>query len=86
MATNRNSLMDYIDETYNTMENGDFLEQTMLDMFRDKLLDADGNWSDDGPDGMYTNLSNSDLVALADRLDNATEGTDKYDVTIKKRR
>lgn len=81
MATDRNSLMDYIDETYNTAEDGDFLEQTMLDMFGDKLLDADGNWSDEGPDGMYTNLSNSDLVKLADKLDLLTEGG-TFEVTL----
>jgi len=83
MSMDRDSLINYIDNTYNTNEvTADFLEQTMIDMFEDKLFNADGEWDDRGPDGMYSNLSTSDLVKLKDILDNSNiEDADTYDVS-----
>lgn len=81
MATDRNSLIDYIDENYNTAEAWDLLNNTMISMFGDKILNDEGEIDDTGYEGLYTNLSNSDLVKLADRLDLLTEG-DTFEVTL----
>lgn len=75
MATDRNSLIDYIDEYYNTEDNWELLDSTMRKLFGAKILSPNGDDIDDnGPEGIYSNLSNSDLVQLADKLDQLVEG------------
>ena len=81
MPTDRNSLIDYIDENYNTEDMWELLNNTMISMFGDKILDALGEIDDTGYEGMYTNLSDSDLVRLADKLDMLTERT-TFEVTL----
>lgn len=81
MDTDRNSLIDYIDENYNTEDTWELLNNTMISMFGDKVLDGLGEIDDTGYEGMYTNLSDSDLVRLADKLDLLIEG-DTFEVTL----
>lgn len=82
MATTRTSLIDYIDEYYNTQQNWELLESVMTELFGDKILNGLGEIDDNGPDGMYSKLSNPELVQLADKLDAITEG-DSYEVNLK---
>ena len=82
MATTRTSLIDYIDNYYNTLQNWELLDRVMIALFGDKILDSQGEIDDNGPDGMYSRLSNSELVQLADKLDAITEGK-SYEVNLK---
>lgn len=66
-SSDRNSLMDYIDENYNTEDNYEMLEDAWSKLFPSVSQD------DDDPDeGMYANLSTSQLIKLKDYLDNSS--------------
>ena len=63
----RNSLIDYIDENYNTEDNYE-----MLDTAWSKLFPSVSQDDDDPDEGMYANLSTSQLIKLKDYLDNSS--------------
>ena len=66
----RNSLIDYIDENYNTEDNYEVLDNAWSTLFPSVSQD------DSDPDeGMYANLSTSELQKLKTYLDG---GQDKY--------
>lgn len=63
----RNSLIDYIDENYNTEDNYEVLDNAWSTLFPSVSQD------DDDPDeGMYANLSTSQLTKLKDYLDDSS--------------
>lgn len=60
----RNSLIDYIDENYNTEDNYEMLDNAWTKLFPSASQD------DSDPDeGMYANLSTSQLTKLKNYLD-----------------
>lgn len=63
-STDRDSLIDYIDENYNTEDNYELLDSVWSDLFPSISQD-----DDDPYEGMYANLSTSQLAKLKDRLD-----------------
>lgn len=66
----RNSLIDYIDENYNTADNYEVLDNAWSTLFPSVSQD------DSDPDeGMYANLSTSELQRLKTYLDG---GQDEY--------
>ena len=66
-SSDRDSLIDYIDENYNTEDNYEMLEDAWSKLFPSVSQD------DDDPDeGMYANLSTSQLIKLKDYLDNSS--------------
>lgn len=81
MATDRDSLIDYIDEYYNNEDGWDLLSSTMISMFGDKVLNEQDEIDDSGYEGIYSNLSDLDLVKLADRLDSWAAGN-TFKVTL----
>ena len=81
MATTRTSLIDYIDQYYNTQQNWELLESVMTELFGDRILNGQGEIDDNGPEGLYSKLSNPELVQLTDKLDAITEGN-TYEVTL----
>ena len=65
-SSDRNSLIDYIDENYNTEDNYEMLDTAWSDLFPSVSQD------DSDPDeGMYANLSTSQLTKLKNYLDGA---------------
>ena len=63
----RNSLIDYIDENYNTEDNYEVLDDAWSTLFPSVSQD------DSDPDeGMYANLSTSQLTKLKDYLDDSS--------------
>lgn len=63
----RNSLIDYIEENYNTEANYEILEDAWSKLFPSVSQD------DDDPDeGMYANLSTYQLMKLKDHLDDSS--------------
>lgn len=66
-SSDRNSLIDYIDENYNTEDNYE-----MLDTAWSKLFPSVSQDDDDPDEGMYANLSTSQLIKLKDYLDNSS--------------
>ena len=66
-SSNRNSLIDYIDENYNTEDTYEMLDAAWGNLFPSVSQD------DSDPDeGMYANLSTSQLSELKDYLDGAS--------------
>lgn len=66
-SSDRNSLIDYIDENYNTEDNYEMLDTAWRDLFPSVSQD------DSDPDeGMYANLSTSQLTKLKNYLDGAS--------------
>lgn len=63
----RNSLIDYIDENYNTEDTYE-----MLDDAWSKLFPSVSQDDDDPDEGMYANLSTSQLTKLKDYLDDSS--------------
>lgn len=57
----RDAMIDYIEDNYNTDVNFEKLYQVMEDMF--------GRVDDTGDEGIYTDLSDSDLSDLIDEMD-----------------
>lgn len=66
-SSDRNSLIDYIDENYNTEDNYE-----MLDTAWSRLFPSVSQDDDDPDEGMYANLSTSQLIKLKDYLDNSS--------------
>lgn len=66
-SSNRNSLIDYIDENYNTEDTYE-----MLDDAWNKLFPSVSQDDDDPDEGMYANLSTSQLTKLKDYLDDSS--------------
>lgn len=66
-SSDRNSLIDYIDENYNTEDTYE-----MLDDAWSKLFPSVSQDDDDPNEGMYANLSTSQLTKLKDYLDGAS--------------
>lgn len=66
-SSNRNSLIDYIDENYNTEDTYE-----MLDDAWSKLFPSVSQDDNDPDEGMYANLSTSQLTKLKDYLDNSS--------------
>ena len=66
-SSNRNSLIDYIDENYNTEDTYE-----MLDAAWDNLFPSVSQDDSDPDEGMYANLSTSQLSELKDYLDGAS--------------
>ena len=66
-SSDRDSLIDYIDENYNTEDNYE-----MLDTAWSKLFPSVSQDDDDPDEGMYANLSTSQLIKLKDYLDNSS--------------
>lgn len=65
----RNSLIDYIDENYNTEDNYEVLDNAWSTLFPSVSQD------DSDPDeGMYANLSTSELQKLKTYLDGGQDG------------
>lgn len=63
-SSDRNSLIDYIDENYNTADNYETLDNAWNELFPSVSQD------DSDPDeGMYSNLSTSQLAKLKNYLD-----------------
>ena len=66
-SSDRDSLIDYIDENYNTEDNYEMLEDAWSKLFPSVSQD------DDDPDeGMYANLSTSQLIKLKNYLAEAS--------------
>ena len=66
-SSDRDSLIDYIDENYNTEDNYEILEDAWSKLFPSVSQD------DDDPDeGMYANLSTSQLIKLKNYLDDSS--------------
>ena len=66
-SSDRNSLIDYIDENYNTEDTYEMLDTAWGNLFPSVSQD------DSDPDeGMYANLSTSQLIELKDYLDGAS--------------
>ena len=63
-SSDRNSLIDYIDENYNTEDTYE-----MLDTAWNKLFPSVSQDDSDPDEGMYANLSTSQLTKLKDYLD-----------------
>lgn len=63
-SSDRDSLIDYIDENYNTEDNYE-----MLDTAWSKLFPSVSQDDSDPDEGMYANLSTSQLMKLKDHLD-----------------
>lgn len=82
MTTDRDSLIDYIDEYYNNEDGWDLLSSTMISLFGDKVLNEQDEIDDEGDEGIYTYLSNLDLEKLADRLDSLSGGN-TLEVTLR---
>ena len=57
----REALIDYIDAHYNTLENYELLES--------EITQLGGSLDDSGDEGIYSDLSNAQLVKLKHRLD-----------------
>ena len=66
-SSNRNSLIDYIDENYNTEDTYE-----MLDDAWSKLFPSVSQDDNDPDEGMYANLSTSQLTKLKDYLDSSS--------------
>lgn len=66
-SSDRNSLIDYIDENYNTEDTYE-----MLDDAWNKLFPSVSQDDDDPDEGMYANLSTSQLTKLKDYLDDSS--------------
>ena len=66
-SSDRNSLIDYIDENYNTEDTYE-----MLDTAWSKLFPSVSQDDSDPDEGMYANLSTSQLIKLKDYLDNSS--------------
>lgn len=66
----RNSLIDYIDENYNTEDNYEVLDNAWSTLFPSVSQD-----DSDSDEGMYANLSTSELQRLKTYLDG---GQDEY--------
>ena len=66
-SSDRNSLIDYIDENYNTEDTYE-----MLDTAWNKLFPSVSQDDDDPDEGMYANLSTSQLTKLKNYLDEAS--------------
>lgn len=66
-SSDRNSLIDYIDENYNTEDTYE-----MLDAAWDNLFPSVSQDDSDPDEGMYANLSTSQLSELKDYLDGAS--------------
>lgn len=66
-SSNRNSLIDYIDENYNTEDTYE-----MLDDAWSKLFPSVSQDDNDPDEGMYANLSTSQLTKLKDYLDDSS--------------
>lgn len=66
-SSNRNSLIDYIDENYNTEDTYE-----MLDAAWSKLFPSVSQDDNDPDEGMYANLSTSQLTKLKDYLDDSS--------------
>lgn len=66
-SSNRTSIIDYIDENYNTEDTYEMLDTAWGNLFPSVSQD------DSDPDeGMYANLSTSQLIELKDYLDGAS--------------
>lgn len=66
-SSNRHSIIDYIDENYNTEDTYEMLDTAWGNLFPSVSQD------DSDPDeGMYANLSTSQLIELKDYLDGAS--------------
>lgn len=66
-SSNRNSIIDYIDENYNTEDTYEMLDAAWGNLFHSVSQD------DSDPDeGMYANLSTPQLIELKDYLDGAS--------------
>ena len=63
-SSNRNSLIDYIDENYNTADNYEVLDNAWSTLFPSVSQD-----DSDPNEGMYANLSTSELQRLKTYLD-----------------
>lgn len=66
-SSNRNSLIDYIDENYNTADT-----YAVLDDAWSKLFPSVSQDDSDPDEGMYANLSTSQLTKLKDYLDSSS--------------
>lgn len=66
-SSNRNSIIDYIDENYNTEDTYE-----MLDTAQGNLFPSVSQDDSDPDEGMYANLSTSQLIELKDYLDGAS--------------
>lgn len=66
-SSDRNSLIDYIDENYNTEDTYE-----MLDDAWSKLFPSVSQDDNDPDEGMYANLSTSQLTKLKDYLDDSS--------------
>lgn len=66
-SSDRNSLIDYIDENYNTEDTYE-----MLDDAWSKLFPSVSQDDNDLDEGMYANLSTSQLTKLKDYLDDSS--------------
>ena len=66
-SSNRNSLIDYIDENYNTADNYEVLDNAWSTLFPSVSQD-----DSDPNEGMYANLSTSQLTKLKDYLDSSS--------------
>ena len=73
MGTDRDSLINYIEEYYNTEDTWELLENAMISLF--------GDIDDSGPEGIYSHLSDSDLMKLTEFLDSQSNG-DMFEVTL----
>lgn len=66
-SSNRNSLIDYIDENYNTEDTYELLDDAWSKLFPSVSQD-----DDDLDEGMYANLSTSQLTKLKNYLDDSS--------------
>lgn len=66
MLNDRNKMIDYIEEFWNNEENWPDLDEVYIKMF--------GQMDDNGEEGIYTNLSNTDLANLIDALEALDDG------------
>ena len=66
-SSNRNSIIEYIEENYNTEDTYE-----MLDAAWDNLFPSVSQDDSDPDEGMYANLSTSQLSELKDYLDGAS--------------
>lgn len=64
---NRSELIDYIDDIYNTVDDYEAIEDIIVDVLD---LDDIDQLSDDDPDeGMFAEVSTSDLLEIKRRID-----------------
>lgn len=72
-SSDRDSIIDYIDYNYNTMDNYE-----MLDDAWSKLFPSISQNDEDPDEGMYANLSTSQLMQLKDYLDGDSSYSSSY--------